>query len=96
MSKTTTEQTAILVDLLDADGCPTGREVLVHVEYTCTVDDHYGEDADGHRGVRSVEYEVLHTFLDPDDLKTVNAREAEQALKDAGAIFNNRRESRHH
>ena len=84
---TSIEQTAFLVNLLDAEGDETGRAVLVYIEYQVEVDWSYGEDADGQRGERRIEYTLLRSWIEPGDLRTLTDREASQVLADAERIF---------
>ena len=86
----TASSTVIMVDLKDAEGYPTGRSVPVQLDYVVTVEQAYGEDADGRQGMPRVEYAVLDQFIDLADLVTLNSMEVEQALAEAAAIFHQR------
>ncbi len=87
MSRQTTYETTKEVDILDAEGYATDRTALVHLLVSKVVDTNYGADADGNRGILLVEYEILDSWIEAEDLKKMNAAEAEQALKDAEAGF---------
>ena len=83
----TASQTIILVDLTDAKGYPIGRSVPVTIDYAVDVIRDYGQDQDGTRGALRVEHDFLAAHIEPEDLKTITAAEAEQALGEAETIF---------
>jgi hypothetical protein len=88
MSRTATDTTMILVDIVDRDGIETGRSIPVMLDYLKDVDFNYGEDADGNRGSLLVEYEILRAYIDLDDRHRLTQDEAQRAIADAEAIFN--------
>lgn len=92
--RTTAQETAILTDVLDRDGHETGRAVFVEIHYLVDVDDRYGEDADGNRGARRVEYQILSIDVDPAVRRTLLCEEYAQVLCDAAIAFHAR--PRHH
>lgn len=86
----TATSTCIPVTLTDAQGEETGQTVSVFLDYAVTVESHYGEDADGHRGVPLVEYDVLDAYLDANDIKQLTAAQSARAITEAVAIFHQR------
>ena len=84
---TTASQTIILVDLTDAQGYPIGCSVPVTIDYCVDVIRDYGQDADGTRGALRVEHDFLAAHIEPNDLKTLTAAQAEQALGEAETVF---------
>lgn len=87
--KSSREQTCFTIEVLDADGQGTGREVDVYIDYFVDVDNHYGADADGNRGERRVEYQIEHIYIDPWQAKTLLAEEQAQVIRDAETRFDN-------
>lgn len=83
----TSGQTAIDVDVLDQDECPTGQSVPVQICYLKDVDRSYGEDADGLRTTTLVSYEILDHYIDPVHLAGLNSWQVERLIKDADAIL---------
>lgn len=81
MSRQATDQLVLNVPLGDE------RIVLVYALYVVDVDEHYGADADGNRGVRRVEYDLLDLAIDQDDLKTLTVEECNAVLDYAPEIF---------
>lgn len=82
-----TESTAILVNVLDAEGLETGRCVFVYLDYIVEVDAHYGANADGQHGERRVEYQLLKVYLDKQAQRDLLVEEQQQVLADAELIF---------
>ncbi len=78
------------VEILDAEGCTTDRTVKVYLDVVKEVDYSYGADADGNRGITHTFYNILDVWIDHKDLKTLTLGEAQQAIKDAEAIFKQR------
>ncbi len=83
----TAASTILYVDLPDADGYATGQ-VPVQIDYVQEVDASWGEDADGNRGICLVEYSILDAYIEADQLKTLTAGQAKQAIDEAQYIFN--------
>jgi len=82
------QTTTIRVALLDKEGNHTGVHVPVHVKYTIDVDKNYGADADGNRGVKSIEYNILDVYYDPQEGdRRLLAEELVQVLADAEVLF---------
>ncbi len=90
MSRTYTDCTLITVNLEDNCGTSHNKCVDVMMEYIVDVDCHYGEDADGYRGTTLIEYDVLDAWIEPEQLITLTASEAEQAIAVATERFNSR------
>lgn len=84
---TTTSTTMLIVDVLDAEGYETGRDVPVFVDFTTDVDRNYGADADGNRGALLVEYDVLRCWLEEADAARLTEAERKQVCQDAEANF---------
>lgn len=78
-----THETTLFIDVTDAEGHALGRTVPVAVEYVTTIDHDYGADADGHRGTRKVEREVLGVCLAHEDLRTLTSAQVEQVMAEA-------------
>ena len=87
--KSSREQTCFTIEVLDADGQGTGREVDVYIDYFVDVDNHYGADADGNRGERLVEYHIEQTYIDKCQAATLLAEEQAQVICDAKKRFDN-------
>ena len=86
--RSTKENTAFEIDVLDQNGDYTGRSVTVCIDYHIDVDNAYGADADGRRGERRVEYEIDQVYLDPSE-DPLLAEELAQVLKEAERRFEN-------
>jgi hypothetical protein len=84
--RSTKEQTAFEIDVLDVNGDYTGRSVTVCLDYHIDVDNAYGADADGNRGERRVEYEIDNVYLDPSEAPLL-AEELAQVIKEAERRF---------
>jgi hypothetical protein len=87
--KSSREQTCFTIEVLDADGQGTGREVDVYIDFFVDVDNAYGADADGNRGERGVEYLVEQVAIDKWQAKTLLAEEQAQVIRDAEKRFDN-------
>lgn len=87
--KSSREQTCFTIEVLDADGQGTGREVDVYIDFFVDVDNAYGADADGNRGVRRVEYQIEDIYIDKWQAKTLLAEEQAQVIRDAEKRFDN-------
>ncbi|MGH7220066.1 MAG: hypothetical protein ACREI1_07035 [Nitrospiraceae bacterium] len=87
MSRTSLEQTCILVDLIDAEGHAPERTVPVTLDYLVDIDQNYGADADGHRGITRAEYMVLDKAIEAQELLTLTSDQVERALAEAETIF---------
>lgn len=83
------EETCTWIDVLDRDGAETGRVVPVYIDFTISVDNNYGADADNRRGVRMVEYDIQEIRLDEETARTLLAEEQAQVIRDAEAKFEN-------
>jgi hypothetical protein len=88
----TRKQTEITVDVLDRDGYATDRVVTVQIDYTISVDNNYGADADGRRGIRLVEVEDVEASVAPEVATTLLAEELAQVKADALTQFEFREE----
>ena len=88
--RTTAEQTAILVDVLDRYGYETGRTVFVYIDYLADVDDQYGADVDGNRGERRVEYQLTSIGVDPGTQPKLLQEELAQVICDGAKAFASR------
>ena len=84
--RSTKENTAIEIDVLDANEEYTGRSVMVCIDYHIDVDNAYGADADGNRGIRLVEYVIDKVYLDPSEAPLL-AEELAQVIKEAERRF---------
>ena len=85
--RATKESTMYPIEVLDTDSCTTGREVEVYIDFTISVDNAYGADADGNRGERRVEYDVQDVYVQPEVERTLLAEELAQVKRDAEAKF---------
>lgn len=83
----THKQAEIAVDVLDRDGYATGRAVTVQINYTIYIDNNYGADADGRRGMRLVEIEDVEASVEPEVAKTLLADELAQVTAHALKVF---------
>ena len=83
----TKESTMYPIEVLTAEGEPTGKEVEVYIDFTISVDNAYGADADGNRGERRVEYDVQDVYVQPEVERTLLAEELAQVKRDAEAKF---------
>ena len=63
------------IEVLTAEGETTGKEVEVYIDFTISVDNAYGADADGNRGERRVEYDVQNVYVQPEVERTLLAEE---------------------
>jgi len=75
------------IEVLTAEGETTGKEVEVYIDFTISVDNAYGADADGNRGERRVEYDVQNVYVQPEVERTLLAEELAQVKRDAEAKF---------
>jgi hypothetical protein len=80
MSRQSTDRLVLYVPLKE-------RTVLVYATYVVDVDANYGADADGNRGVRRVEYDLLDVEVDQDDAKTLTVVEVQEVLEAVPAAF---------
>lgn len=76
----------VMVDVENDDGAMIFR-APVYIEYVKEIDNRYGEDADGNRGVPMIEYSVLDKFMDTCDLKRMRSDQVERALESGEALF---------
>lgn len=79
-------ETIVMIDV-NRQGEYLAREIHVIVHYVTSVDDSYGEDADGRRGVPLIEREILDVYIDANILKFLSAELAEWAIASAREIF---------
>ena len=80
--------TIIIINVLDKEGYTTGRAVPVEIQYDLEIDNDYGADADGNRGVPRVL--SIPTKIDIPDEKMKRSllkEELEQVLADAKDAF---------
>ena len=73
----------VLVDVLDADGEPTGRSVPVDVCYEVVRDSGYGADADGNRGIVTNWIEPTMIEIASGDLAGLTPAQIERVKEDA-------------
>lgn len=62
-------------------------EVDVVIEYELDIDNNYGADADGNRGVRRVECEVIGKYIDTMPDPPITTAQGEEAMRLAEEKF---------
>lgn len=77
------DEDGYVVRVKNDDGEETTDTVYVTVFYQDIIDQHYGADADGNRGVRSVERVVHESFMARRDKWRLTERQRRQVLADA-------------
>ncbi len=87
---TYTTRMTLDIEVTDDAGFPTGLTVPVTVELLQEVDEDYGSDADGRRGMPRMSYELIDLEIDHDTLKSLTSDEVEQVMNEAKAIFEER------
>jgi len=86
----TAQQTAIVLAPTDEQGYPCAPEVTVWIDYICSVDASYGEDADGRQGAVRVEYEILDCYIEAEDAQRLSLEQIEAVLDEARMVFGQR------
>lgn len=84
--KTVTDHGVVLVDVLDTDGCETGRSVAVEVWWATEYYDD-GADADGRRTTPWQCTDVLDMYINPALCATLNSAQVEQCLDSAARMI---------
>jgi hypothetical protein len=84
--KTTTDHGIVLVDVLDAEGYETGRQVGIELTW---VTEYYldGADADGNRAWPAVDVTVLDAYINPAAMAGLTSAQVEQCLDSAKTMI---------